>query len=430
MIRRWAQTNAASNLLWLAVSLLLATGVWYIAVTSADPIQQRRFSSVPISFVESDSAVMTSSSARTAIVTVQGSQASIPRLVEEIEVRAELSRLGPGTHTVPLHVSVAPNTSDSIRRPVLRIQPVQIVVELEPIESRDMAIDIAITEPPPIGYRHDEPQLDIDEVLVTSAASHMSQVAAIRGELDLSTSRSPLEQEVRLQAVDADGDRVSGVTLNPQSARVSVRISRRDDIRQFPVRPNILLHTLSEGFLFKDYSYDPASLFISGAPEQLAQLSDTLLTEQISLEGHQEKFEATVPILLPDDDLFVMGGNNNITVAVDIIPIIVSRQIDSIDVDHFGLDEGFAVTIAPRTVSAIVNGPVVLVDPLSAADIQVSVDLDGLAPGVYDLAPSIAINQGELSEANVSLSPSVLNVEITSPTASEDAPAAESPSEG
>lgn len=428
MIRRWAQTNAAGNLLWLAVSLLLATGVWYIAVTSADPIQQRRFSSVPISFVESYSAVMTSSSARTAVVTVQGSQASIPRLVEEIEVRAELSRLGPGTHTVPLHVSVAPNTSDSIRRPVLRIQPMQIVVELEPIESRDMAIDIAVTDPPPIGFRNDEPQLDIDEALVTSAASHMSQVAAIRGELDLSTSRSPLEQEVRLQAIDADGDRVSGVTLNPQSVRVSVRISRRDDIRQFPVRPNILLQTLSEGFLFKDYSYDPASLFISGAPEQLAQLSDTLLTEQISLEGHQEKFEATVPILLPDDDLFVMGGNNNITVAVDIIPIIVSRQIDSIDVDHFGLDEGFAVTIAPRTVSAIVNGPVVLVDPLSAADIQVSVDLDGLASGVYDLVPSIAVNQGELSEANVSLSPSVLNVEIAAPAASDE-PAPESPVE-
>ncbi len=425
MIRRWAQTNAAGNLLWLAVSLLLATSVWYIAVTSADPIQQRRFSSVPIQFVHSDSAVMTSSSARAAIVTVQGSQASLPRLVEEIEVRAELSRLGPGTHTVPLHVNVAPNTSDSIRRPVLRIQPVQIVVELEPIESRDMAIEIAIINPPPIGYRHDEPQLDIDQVVVTSAASRMSQVSAIRGELDLSAIRSPLEQEVRLHAVDAEGARVSGMTLSPQSVRVSVRVTRRDDIRQFPVRPNILLHTLAEGFLFKDYSYDPASIFISGAPEQLAQLSDTLLTERISLEGQQEKFEATVPILLPDDDLFVMGGNNNITVAIDIIPIIVSRQIDSIDIDHFGLNEGFVVTIAPRTVSAIVNGPVVLVDPLTAADIQVSVDLDGLAPGVYDLTPSIAINQGELSEANVSLSPSVLNVEIISSAASDEETEAE-----
>ncbi|MCY4147414.1 MAG: hypothetical protein OXE95_12270 [Chloroflexi bacterium] len=419
MIWRWAQTKAAGNLLWLGVSLLLAVGVWYIAVTSADPIQQRRFSSVPIQFVESDAAVMTNSSARSAIVTVQGSQASLPRLVEEIQVRADLSRLGPGAHTVPLGVSVEPNASDNIRRPVLRIQPAQIVVDLESIESRTMAIEIVITDPPPIGYRHDEPQLDIAEVVATSAASHMAQVTAIRGELDLSTSRSPLEQEVRLYAVDAGGGRLNSVTLSPQTVRVSARVSRRDDVRQFSVRPNILLHTLAEGFLFKDYSYDPASIFISGAPEQLAQLSDTLLTERISLAGHQENFESTVPILLPDDDLFVMGGNNNITVAIDIIPIIVSRQLDSINVDQFGLKGGFAVTIAPRTVSAIVNGPVALVDSLTAADIQVSVDLDGLAPGVYDLAPSIAINQGELSEANVSLSPSILNVEITSSAASD-----------
>ena len=415
MIRRWAQTSAAGNLLWLAVSLLLATGVWYIAVTSADPILQRRFSSVPIQFVDSQTAAMTSSSARSAIVTVQGSQATIPRLVDEIEVRADMSRLDPGTHTVPLRVSVAPSASDSIRRPVLRIQPSQIVVELEPIESRVLTIDIEVTEPPPIGFRHDEPALVAAEVTVTGAASRMSQVAGVLGELDLSASRSPMQADLRLRAIDAEGGRVGGVELSPHTAQVSVRVTRRDDIRQFPVRPNILLRTLEEGFLFKDYSYDPSSLFISGAPQELAQLSDTLLTERISLEGRHEKFETTVPIRLPDEGLFVMGGNNNITVAIDIIPIIVSRQIDGIDVDHFGLGEGYAVAIVPKSVSAIVNGPVVAVEPLSVDDIQVSVDLDGLAPGVYDLAPSIAINQGELSEANVSLSPAELNVEILAP---------------
>ena len=415
MIRRWAQTSAAGNLLWLAVSLLLATGVWYIAVTSADPIQQRRFSSVPILFVDSQTAAMTSSSARSAIVTVQGSQATIPRLVEEIEVRADMSRLDPGTHTLPLRVSVANSASDSIRRPVLRIQPAQIVVELEPIESRVMAIGVVVTHPPPIGFRHEDPALESAEVTVTGAASRLAQVAGVLGELDLSASRSPLQADLRLRAVDAEGDHVGGLELQPQTAQVSVRVSRRDDIRQFPVRPDILLRTLEEGFLFKDYSYDPASLFISGAPEELAQLTDTLLTERISLAGHHEKFETTVPIRLPDEQLFVMGGNNNITVSIDIIPIIVSRQIDSIDVDHFGLGEGYQVAIVPRSVSAIVNGPVLAVEPLSVDDIQVSVDLDGLAPGVYDLAPSIAINQVELSEANVSLSPAELNVEISAP---------------
>ena len=66
------------------------------------------------------------------------------------------------------------------------------------------------------------------------------------------------------------------------------------------------------------------------------------------------------------------------------------------------------------------TGPVVYVDALSLEDIQLVVDLDGLAPGVYDLSPAIAITKGDLSQANVSLSPAELNVEITSPEAAGD----------
>ena len=65
--------------------------------------------------------------------------------------------------------------------------------------------------------------------------------------------------------------------------------------------------------------------------------------------------------------------------------------------------------------TAIVNGPVALVDTLTSEDIQVVLDLNGLAAGVYDLEPSIGINQSELSESDISLLPAELNVEIVSP---------------
>jgi len=47
------------------------------------------------------------------------------------------------------------------------------------------------------------------------------------------------------------------------------------------------------------------------------------------------------------------------------------------------------------------------------------VDLTGLEPGIYDLPPTIFINQDETQEEltvdDVSLSPAVLTVEISSP---------------
>ena len=416
MIRRFAKTDMAGNLLWLAVSLLLATGIWYIAVTSADPIAKRSFRSIPIQIVPSQTAEMTNSRLRNASVTIQGLQTTISaRRAEDIVVRADLSRLGPGTHTVPLEVSVTQPDTDSFRRLVSLVQPSQIIVELEPLESHEKKIVIDLIEAPPVGFRHDDPLPDITEVLVSGAASRVGQVVAARGQLDLSASRNPIEVDLRLYAMDADGNRIDDVELDPQTATVSVNIARRDDIRQIAVRPNVLLDTLPAGFTLKNQSYDPESIFVSGAPEQLSKISDTLFTEPISLEGRQEGFVTTVPVQLPGDDLFVMSGDNNVTVSIEIIPIIDSRQIDNIQVAHIGLGSGYSVSIVPKAVSAIVTGPVVTVDALTVENIQVVVDLDGLAPGVYDQEPSISINQGELREKNVSLLPDVVNVEISSP---------------
>lgn len=423
MMRRLVGSDMGGNLLWLAVSALLATGVWYIAVTSADPINQRSFSSIPIRIDVGSDTEMTSSSALFAAVTLQGSQGTVSsRRSDDIEVRADLSRLGPGTHSVPLVVNVARPESDSIRRLVWQTQPSQITVELESRESQTRKIVIELRNPPPIGYKNGDPELSIEEALVTGAASKVSQVVAVRGDLDLSASRNPIAVDLRLRAVDADGNRVSDVDLEPQTASVSVSVSRRDDVKQVFVRPDVRLETLPDGFSIKSVSNEPSLLFISGAPEKLERISEVLYTQPISLENPQVDFVVSAPIQLPDDNLFIMGGDSNITVSIEILADIDSRQIDNIEVGHIGSDAEYTVSIVPTTISAIVTGPVVLVDALTVEDIQVIVDLAGYAPGVYDLSPAISITRGDLSEDNVSLSPSALNVEITAPLAESDAP--------
>lgn len=422
-MQRLRDSDLAGNVLWLIVALVMATGVWYIAVTSADPIDSRRFVRIPVQFVPSDATVMTNDPTSTVMVIIQGSQSTVSsRRAEDIVVRADLVSLGAGFHSVPLDVRVAVPESGSRRRLVWHSEPSQITVELEPVESTLKEIIISVVEEPPLGFRFDEPAADITHVNVSGAATVVSEVVEVRGDLDLSSSRSPVEVDLRLYAVDADGARVDAVSLETGTAAVSVNITRRDDIRQIAVRPNILVGTQPYGYTLSTISTEPPSLFVSGAPDQLAEISDTLFTVPISLEDRRATFDITVPVQLPGDNLFVMGGDNNVTVSVELLPINTSRQIDSIEVGAIGYDEANAVSIVPQRVSAIVNGPVAQVDQLSANDIQVLVDLNGLAAGVYDLQPDIAINQGELNEDNVSLLPAVVNVEIIAP---ETTPAAD-----
>ena len=423
-MQRLRESDLAGNVLWLVVSVVLATGVWYIAVTSADPIDSRRFLRIPVQFVPSDATVMTNDPTSTVTVIIQGSQSTVSsRRAEDIVVRADLIALGAGIHSVPLDIRVAVPESGSRRRLVWHSEPSQITVELEPVELTLQEIVIAVVEDPPLGFRFDDPVADIFQVNVEW-----------RGECHFRGGGSPRRSRF---IFEPESRRDGSATLRRgrgwrtcercqnwkrRTATVSVNITRRDDIRQFAVRPIILVGTQPLGYTVSAIGTEPPSLFVSGAPELLADIADTLFTVPISLEDRQASFEITVPVQLPGDNLFVMGGDNNVTVSIELLPINTSRQIASIEVGAIGYDEAYTVSIVPQRVSAIVNGPVALVDRLSADDIQVLVDLNGLAAGVYDLQPDIAINQGELNEDNVSLLPAIVNVEIIAP---ETTPVAE-----
>lgn len=415
MMQRLQESDLIGNIAWLIASIFLATGVWYIAVTSSDPITRRQFPSIPVQIVQDDSTVLTNNPTRFASVTIQAAQTvASSRRSDDVIVRADLTGLGAGTHIVPLEVTVASSNTGEQHRLVAQTQPSQITVELELKESFQKPVDIVITNEPPVGYTFDTPVPDIFQVLVSGASSVVADVVSVRGIIDLSDDRNPIESDIRLYAINSEGNRVDDVTVEPQTASVSVNITRRDDVKQVSVRPNILVGTQPVGYTLSTFSYEPQTIFIGGAPEQLEQLLDTFLTVPISLQDRTADFEVVVPVELPNDEVFVIGGENSITVNISILPQIAVSQFDNISVGRIGLTEGYSATIAPQSVSAIINGPSALVDDLQATDLQVIVDLNGLQPGRYDLSPAIVISQGDLNEANASLLPAIVNVEITS----------------
>jgi len=415
MIDKLRSSGLIGNVIWLVVSVLLATAVWYIAETSSDPITRRTFSAIPVQIVQDDATVLTNTPTRFATVIVQGGQSVVTsRQSDDVIVRADLTGLGAGTHTIALDVSVALPQSDGRQRLVAQTEPSQITVELERRESFQKPIVINVSDPPPIGFTNAPPVTDIFQAVVSGAESVVSEVVEVRGAVNLSDNQNPIEVDARLFAVDAEGNRVDDVTIDPQTVSVSVNITRRDDVKQVSVRPNILVGTQPDGYTLSTFSYEPQTLFIGGTSEQLANLNDTIFTIPISLQGRTSDFSVDVPVRLPNDNLFVIGGESNIAVDVTILAQVAVRQFDNITVGRIGLTEGYTATIAPQTVSTIINGPSVQVENLLASEIQVVVDLNGLEPGRYDLTPSIVISQADLDGDNASLLPAVVNVEIIS----------------
>lgn len=409
------------NAVWFVISLALALVVWIIAVTQSDPIEQRLFPGIPIQIAPDDGLLITSSVARTASVTVRAPGTVLNSLAvgagdSDIVVRANLSGLRAGTHIVELTPEIAARQGRAV---AVDTRPRQITITLENIEQKQIPLQAAVTAPPPAGYRYNDPVFDIDlnQVLVTGPASKVEQVVAAQVELDLSQQRNPLELTLASVPVDTQGNPVPDVTIEPQNVTAIVDIQQRNDVREVRVTPNILVETLPEGYVLNSISYDPQVVIVSGSPDRLAAISGTFLTTPINLIDRTEDFVVTVPVQVPQNDLFVISGQS-VTVSVGISALTATRPFDRVPINVIGLDENLTAELAPEDVTVLISGPQLSLGDLSANHIQVTVDLNGLGVGNYQIEPTTSITTGEIPEATISVLPAQIDVQINEETAS------------
>ena len=404
-----ANNTLTNNLIWLAASLALAALVWIIAATQADPIGERRFPQIPVQMNPDPGLVMMDRAARTVRVTVRAQQSVLNLLTaEDIVVRADLGGLGPGTHTVELEADVA-------RRATIDTQPRQIGVVLEALQSQQVMVDPIILNEPPVNYTRSQPVLGQSQVMVSGPASQVQQVVAARAPINLADRRDSLETEVRLLPVDAEGGVVSDVTLDPQMVGVSVAISRRDDVREVTVSPNIDTTTLPDGYVISSIGYAPQTVLVmtGSGTDSGARVPNTLLTERIDLTGRTDDFEITVPVVFPPGEPELpLLGDQVVTVLISITAQASTEQFEQIEVEVIGLEDGLTAQIVPDQVSALVTGPQAVLEDLSSEDIRVVLDLAGREPGTYELTPSASIDQGQIDASGIALLPSLIAVTV------------------
>ena len=396
-----------NNLLWFLASLILALVVWGIATTSTNPVQERSYPPITIQVVPDPGLLIVDQDTRSARVTVRTQQSILSLLTAaDIVVRADLAGLGPGTHTIELDVDVA-------RRAEADTQPRQITVSLEEEQSQQVRITANVVQDQPPGYTRGDITFDVSQVMVRGAASKVQQVVEAQTILDLNNQRDTLEQDVRLIPVDAEGDEVSALTLEPQTARVTVPISQRNDVREISVLPNVDRNTLPEGYLVASLSYEPQTVLVIGSSqEMLDAIPDTLLTQTIDLTNRTTDFEVSVPVVLPDDGLALLG-DQVITISVSIVAPSFTRQFENLSVEVIGLDSTLQIQTIPAQVTILVTGPQPVVEALELEDIDVIIDVVELEPGTYDVEPRVIVNQGQVQLDLISILPTTITATIT-----------------
>jgi YbbR domain-containing protein len=310
-----------------------------------------------------------------------------------------------GSYVVPVQVT---STNPDLR--ILSVTPSTVEVRLDEITVKTVPVTIDFGTPPEnveVGRQAAVPST----VLVRGPNSTIQQVVAVRATVVIQPSGLNVDQDVGLIPVDAVGNAVDLVAVEPSTARISIDVFTERDSRSLPINP-VLTGTPAAGFEIASVTVQPQTELVEGDADPLAELA-ALDTESISISGQSETQVVEAELALPEG----IGRLTDeiITVTVTFRPITESRSFTA-GLGLTGARGDLIYTLGADRVLLVIGGSPRDLDGLVAADGPLAtVDVTGLDPGTYDLAISADLATGLTL---VAVTPPTVAVTIEAPASS------------
>jgi len=382
---RWISENYRT-FLW---AFVLSVAVWVSAVTSADPDETRALSpAIPLQVIGQDPSLVISSELPSEIEVTLRAPRSVWDVIEAdpqaAQVILDLSGLSSGEHSLELQVQIN-------ARPVqiVTVSPHTVSFMLEALSTQTFDIDLSLTGEAAVGYQAGEVSLDPITVAVSGAESQALKVARARVSVNLSGIRENIDETLRVEVLDAEGQKVEGVTISPELVRVILPVSQQGGYRDVAVKVN-MLGRVASGYRLTDISVFPPVVTVFAAdPDLVAALPGVVETLPLELQNAKEDIDARVALSLPVGISIV--GEQTVLVQAGVSPIESSVTLSGEKVEVVNLGEGLTAQVSPITADVIVSGPLPLLDTLTRQDVRVTVDLDGLAAGTYQIAAKVDV---------------------------------------
>jgi YbbR domain-containing protein len=387
MIRR-----IADAIFRAALALILAVLIWIVASRENDPTRVDTFpSAIPLTLVNQPPGTLVyDQTADSVRVNLRAPESMWEQLTAD-QVKAELNLAGQpyGRVTAPVHVQVANRAVQ-----VVRIEPATVDLDFEPITEQSVPVRITRTGEPALGYAVGLSSTTPSQVLVRGPASFVARVAMVAGTTSVQGAREKIEQNVRLSALDKDGNPVGFVTLSPESVQSSVDIEHLGGFRDLAVKV-IVRGQVAPGYRISNITVSPPIVTVFGAAQAIDQSPGFLETAPISVTNAQDDVTERVPLNLPGGISLLGDPAVQVTVQVEAIQggLTIQAQLTV-----QGLAQGLEAKLAPETIDVILTGPLPKLQSLKADDVRVVVDVGNLGPGTYQITPQAIAPQGIVAE--------------------------------
>ncbi len=373
------RSRLSQHVLTFLLSLALAFFFWVVATETENPTTEQALPQVMM--VETKgvaNGLMAYGHENVRVRVTARAPLSVWNALEssDVELYVDLTGLSAGTYTLPIEVKFK-------RRPMqlVRLQPDQVVVQVEPRLTREVPVEAVVQGTPALGYQAQTPVLVPTTVVVSGPASSVNRVAAARVTLDISDRRQSLQGDYGLVAVDATGKALPYVTCDPLQVTVSLPIEQLGNYRDMAVKVK-LSGQPAAGYRVTRVEVDPPVVTAFGPTDLIRSLEGYIETASVNLNNLTDSISVTVLLQVPSG-LSVLLPAPQVQVAVHIEAIQGSLTLER-TVEIQG-NTTYSVTVAPQTVSLILSGPLPVLDRLDPNTVHVMVDVGNLSPGEYVL---------------------------------------------
>jgi YbbR domain-containing protein len=376
------------------LAFVMAIAVWISAVTAEDPNDVRVYPHpLPLEIIGQDPGLVVTSSLPSQVDLTLRAPSSIWNELgrEETSVRAvvDLSGINPGEYSIPVQIQIA-------ARPVkiVSCSPCIIDLKIESITTRSLPIIFTGNVTAAIGFQAENPVLSQTSGTLTGPESLVRKVVGLRASLNVSQASENIERTLDLQAVDSNGNELSGLTISPKTINVSQAITQRGGYRNVVVKA-VLNGQIAGGYRITNIAVFPPVITVFSSDNKLVEnLPGYVETTALDITGATT--DQSVRVLLNLIPEISVVGDPFVEVQVGVATIEGSLTMERMPVEVTGVPDGVNVSISPESVDIILSGPLPSLDTLKPKDVRISIDLNNVGLGTYQRTPRVELSIPEL----------------------------------
>ncbi|MFC1618242.1 YbbR-like domain-containing protein [Patescibacteria group bacterium] len=363
------------------VCILLAFGLWfYVANEGFQTIEVAEGVPVEVNNLSDDLAVVEDLGEVTISVRPSASNLSSQLSADTFDAYIDTEGLSKGTYDLPIRV-VAFDASVQ----VLRVEPGSVKVTLDDKIKKSFSVIPEVIGTPGEGYKAGDPELSTESVMIGGAESIVGTVRSVVADIEVGGELADVQKTVELKALNASGDVVQSIYIDPKTIEVRVPISQEADVKTVGIKV-ITEGELKPGYFVEGIQSDPSTISIKGERDILSEIS-YINTEPINLSSVTESTEKIVGLDIPEGA--ESESTDEVVVNIEITGSEVTESVSGI-FEFRNLADGSSLgNFSPAKATVTVAGTEEAIAALTENDVRVIVDLAGKGPGTYTVPLSV-----------------------------------------